>query len=130
MENKTNRAQKGLMILVICLAVGAIGYIGYLAYQDIQGQKEMKQKWTMDSQVDVQRMNDSTYHVNLGNGSSCFTIQKLQDSLSLAGVNLMMVGLCKDTLTIVNRGHQFTFAYYDFFEDSIPDRSKISFNLN
>lgn len=136
MENKTNRAQKGLMILVICLAVGALGYIGYSIYQDIQDHREFEKQWAIDNQVDIQRLNDSTYHVNLGNGSACFTVEKFQDSLSMTGVNLVMVILDRDTLTVMSTGasatwkHVYEFAYYDFFEDSIPDRSRISFNLN
>lgn len=130
MENENRRTGKGLIILIIGLAIGALGYVGYLTYQDIQDQKELKQKWAIDSQFDVQRLDDSTYHVNLGDGSSCFTIQKLQDSLSLTGVNLVMAEMCDSILSIKNRDHEFTFEYKIFFEDSIPDRSKMSFNLN
>ena len=86
MENENRRTGLGLIILIICLAIGAIGYVGYLTYQDIQDHREFLKQWAIDSQVDVQRLNDSTYHVNLGDGSACFTIEKFQDSLSMTGV--------------------------------------------
>lgn len=136
MENENRRTGLGLIILIICLAIGAIGYVGYLTYQDIQDHREFLKQWAIDSQVDVQRLNDSTYHVNLGDGSACFTIEKFQDSLSMTGVNLVMAILDRDTLTVMSTGssavwkHVYEFAYHDFFEDSIPDRSKVSFNLN
>lgn len=136
MENENKRTGKGLMILLICLAVGALGYVGYLTYQDIQDHIEFEKQWAIDSQVDVQRLNDSTYHVNLGDGSACFTIEKFQDSLSMTCVNLVMVILERDTLTVMSTvasakwKHVYEFAYHDFFEDSIPDSSKVSFNLN
>ena len=136
MENENRRTGKGLIILIIGLAIGAIVYVGYLTYQDIQDHREFEKQLAIDNQVDVQRLNDSTYHVNLGDGSACFTIEKFQDSLCLTGVNLVMAILDRDTLTVMSTGssatwkHVYKFAYYDFFEDSIPDRSKVSFNLN
>ena len=135
MENENKRTGKGLMILVICFAVGALGYVGYLTYQDIQDHREFEKQWAIDNHVDVQRLNDSTYHVNLGDGSACFTIEKFQDSLSMTGVNLGVVILDRDTLTVMSTGssavwkHVYKFAYYDFFEDSIPDRSKVDIKL-
>lgn len=83
MENENRRTGKGLIILIIGLAIGALGYVGYLTYQDIQDHREFEKQWAIDNQVDVQRLNDSTYHVNLGDGSACFTIEKFQDSLSM-----------------------------------------------
>lgn len=136
MENENKRTGKGLIILIIGLAIGAIGYVGYLTYQDIQDHREFEKQWAIDNQVDVQRLNDSTYHVNLGDGSACFTIEKFQDSLSLTGVNLVMAILDRDTLTVMSTApsstwkHVYEFAYYDFFDDTIPDRSKVDIKLN
>lgn len=136
MENENKRTGKELMILIICLAVGALGYVGCLTYQDIQDHREFEKQWAIDNQVDVQRLNNSTYHVNLGDGSACFTIEKFQDSLSMTGVNLIMVILDRDTLTVMSTGasavckHVYKFAYHDFFEDSIPGRSKVDIKLN
>lgn len=136
MENENKRTGLGLIILIICLTIGALGYLGYLMYQDVQDHREFEHQLEIDNQVEVQRLDDSTYHINLGDGSACFTIERFQDSLCFSSVNVVMAILEKDTLTVMSRGscakwnHIYQFAYHDFFEDSIPDRSKVSFNLN
>ena len=128
--------KKGLLILIIGLATAAIGYVGHLTYQDIRDQREFEKEWTVGNQVDIQRLSDSAYHINLGDGTSCLTIEKLQDSLAINSVNILMAILDKDTLTVMSSAKSATwkyvykFAYYDFFEDSIPEPDKISFNLN
>lgn len=136
MDKENRKTGKGIVILIIGLAIAAMAYVGYLAYQDIRDHKEFEKQWELDNKVDIQRINDSTYHVNLGDGSACFTIEKFQDSLSLTGVNLVMAILDRDTLTVMSTApsstwkHVYEFAYYDFFDDTIPDRSKVDIKLN
>jgi len=128
--------KKGILILIIGLVIAAIGYVGHLTYQDIRDQREFKKEWTVGNQVDIQRLSDSAYHINLGDGTSCLTIEKLQDSLAINSVNVHRVTMDNDTLTVMLSPksaiwkYVYKFAYYDFFEDSIPDTDKISFNLN
>lgn len=134
MENK--KTGYGLIILILSIAIAAIAYLGYLAFEDIHEQKEFEKEWETDCQVDIQRINDSTYHINLGNGSSCFTIEKSNDSLLLNTVNLVTVLIKYDTITVMSTAksakwnHVYKIAYHDFFDDTIPDRSKIKIKFN
>lgn len=136
MENENRRTGKGIVILIIGLAIAVMAYVGYLAYQDIRDHKEFEKQWELDNKVDIQRINDSAYHVNLGDGSSCFTVEKFGDSLSFSAVNVVMAIIEHDTITVMSSSkssvwkHVYQFGYYDFFDDTIPEPDKISFNLN
>lgn len=134
MENK--RTGYGLIILLIGIAIAAIAYLGYLSFEDIHELREFEKEWENDCQVDIQRINDSTYHINLGDGSACFTIEKSNDSLSFNSVNLVTSLIKDDTITVMSSAksakwnHVYKIAYHDLFDDTIPDRSKIKFKFN
>jgi len=136
MENEIKNSGKGFVIFIICLEIAALAYIGYTCYESNKEHKEFEKQWEADNHVDIHCINDSTYHINLGDGLSCFTMERFNDSLKISVVNMAHASIKNDTLTVVSTApssvwqHTYKFAYHDFFDGPIPDRSKISFNLN
>ena len=133
MEENRDSLSKGLLILII-IGIACVGFLAYLVIKDAIEQKKWAEQWKIESSTTVDRINDSTYHINLGDGSSCFTMEKINDSLSLSGVNIYMMAVDKDTITVIakqNSGsHIYEFAYKDFYEGNTPFNRKIGFNMN
>jgi hypothetical protein len=133
MEENRDSLSKGLLILII-IGIVCVGFLAYLGIKDVIEQKKWAEQWKIESSTTVDRINDSTYHINLGDGSSCFTMEKINDSLSLSGVNIYMMSVDKDTITVIakqNSGsHIYEFAYKDFYEGNTPFNRKIGFNMN
>ena len=133
MEENRDSLSKGLLILII-IGIACVGFLSYLGIKDVIEQKKWAEQWKIESSTTVDRLDDSTYHINLGDGSSCFTMEKINDSLSLCGVNLYMMVVDKDTITVMakqNSGsHIYEFAYKDFYEGNTPFNRKIGFNFN
>lgn len=133
MENETKNSGKGFVIFFICVAIAALAYIGYAWYESEKEHKEFEEQWETDNHVDIHCINDSTYHINLGDGSACFTMKRFNDSLKIEMVNVAIAMIKDDTITIVSTSnsavwrHSYRFAYHDFFDDPVPDRSKIKF---
>lgn len=133
MEENRDSLSKGLLILII-IGIVCVGFLAYLGIKDVIEQKKWAEQWKIESSTTVDRLDDSTYHINLGDGSSCFTMEKINDSLSLSGVNIYMMVVDKDTITVIakqNSGsHMYEFAYKDFYEGNTPFNRKIGFNFN
>lgn len=133
MENEIKNSGKGFVIFLICLGIAALTYIGYTWYESEKEYKEFEKQWETDNNVDIHCINDSTYHINLGDGSSCFTMKRFNDSLKIEMVNVAIVMIKDDTITIVSTSnsavwrHSYKFAYHDFFDDPVPDKSKVEF---
>lgn len=136
MENEIKNSGKGFVIFIICLGIAALAYVGYTWYKSEKEHREFEKQWEIDNNVDIHCINDSTYHINLGDGSACFTMKRFNDSLKIEMVNVAIAMIKDDTITIVSTSnsavwrHSYRFAYHDFFDDPVPDRSKISFNRN
>lgn len=133
MEEKRSSLSKGLAILIM-IGIALIGFLSYLGIKDIVEKRKWAEQWEVESSTAVDRINDSTYHINLGDGSACFTMEKINDSLSLSGVNICMMAVDKDTITVIakqNSGsHIYQFAYKDFYDGNTPFNRKIGFNMN
>ena len=133
MEEKRSSLSKGLAILIM-IGIALIGFLSYLGIKDIVEKRKWAEQWEVESSTAVDRINDSTYHINLGDGSSCFTMEKINDSLSLSGVNVYMMAVDKDTITVIAKqssgGHIYQFAYKDFYDGNTPFNRKIGFNMN
>ena len=133
MEENRDSLSKGLLILII-IGIACVGFLLYIAVKDSINENKWQKQLEQESAIAVDRINDSTYHINLGDGSSCFTMEKINDSLSLKGVNIYMVSFDKDTITIIakqNSGsHIYQFAYNDFYDGNTPFNRKIGFNMN
>lgn len=133
MEENRDALSKGLLILII-IGIACVGLLLYVAVKDTINENKWQEQWEQESNIAVDRINDSTYHINLGDGSSCFTMEKINDSLSLSGVNIYMMAVDKDTITVIakqNSGsHIYEFAYKDFYEGNTPFNRKIGFNMN
>ena len=133
MEENRDSLSKGLLILIL-IGIVCVGFLAYLGIKDVIEQKKLAEQWKIESSTTVDRINDSTYHINLGDGSACFTMEKINDSLSLSGVNIFMMTVDKDTITVIakqNSGsHIYEFAYKDFYEGNTPFNRKIGFNMN
>lgn len=133
MEENRDSLSKGLLILII-IGIACVGLLLYVAVKDTINENKWQEQMEQKSAIAVDRINDSTYHINLGDGSSCFTMEKINDSLSLSGVNIYMMAVDKDTITVIakqNSGsHIYEFAYKDFYEGNTPFNRKIGFNMN
>lgn len=133
MEENRDSLSKGLLILII-IGIACVGFLLYLVVKDSINENKWKEQWKQESSIAVDKINDSTYHINLGDGSSCFTMEKINDSLSLSGVNIYMMSIDKDTITVIakqNSGsHIYEFAYKDFYDGNTPFNRKIGFNMN
>lgn len=133
MEENRSSLSKGLFILII-IGIACVGFLAYLVIKDAIEQKKWAEQWKIESSTTVDRINDSTYHINLGDGSSCFTMEKINDSLSMSGVNIYMMSVDKDTITVIakqNSGsHIYQIAYKDFYDGNTPFNRKIGFNMN
>lgn len=133
MEENRSSLSKGLLILII-IGIACVGFLAYLVIKDAIEQKKWAEQWKIESSTTVDRINDSTYHINLGDGSSCFTMEKINDSLSMSGVNIYMMSVDKDTITVIakqNSGsHIYQIAYKDFYDGNTPFNRKIGFNFN
>lgn len=131
-ENRTSLSI-GLIVMIVIGIVCAV-IVGVVGVSDIIEQKKWADQWKIESSTTVDRLDDSTYHINLGDGSSCFTMEKINDSLYLSGVNLYMMVVDKDTITVIakqNSGsHIYQFAYKDFYDGNTPFNKKIGFNFN
>lgn len=132
MENETKGLSSGsimLIVILIALVIG-IGYIGTSIYQDV---KEYNEITEVAESTDIKKLNDSTYHVNLGDGACCFTIQKANDSLFLSGTNIRMASVTEDSI-YVKSNHKYpttySFSYHQFYDGERPDRSHILFDFN
>lgn len=133
MEENRDVLSKGLLILII-IGIACVGLLLYVAVKDTINENKWQEQWEQESNIAVDKINDSTYHINLGDGSSCFTMEKINDSLSMSGVNIYMMAVDKDTITVIakqNSGsHIYEFAYKDFYEGNTPFNRKIGFNMN
>ena len=91
-------------------------------------------KGVIDAQVDVNRIDDSTYHFNLGDGSSCFKLELANDTLTVYMVNVMLCHINNDTITVItmrNKAeHEYQFNYSHYFNGSVPEKSKVKFIHN
>ena len=81
MEENRSSLSKGLLILII-IGIACVGFLAYLVIKDAIEQKKWAEQWKIESSTTVDRLDDSTYHINLGDGSSCFTMEKINDSFS------------------------------------------------
>lgn len=133
MEENRDSLSKGLLILII-IGIACVGLLLYVAVKDTINENKWQKQLEQESAIAVDRINDSTYHINLGDGSACFTMEKINDSLSLSGVNIYMMAVDKDTITVIakqNSGsHIYEFAYKDFYNGNTPFNRKIGFNFN
>lgn len=133
MEENRNTLPKGFLILIL-IGIACMGFLVYHIVDDTMAEKKWMEQWKQESAIAVDRINDGTYHINLGDGSACFTMEKINDSLSLIGVNICMMAVDKDTITVIakqNSGsHIYQFAYKDFYEGNTPFNRKIGFNFN
>lgn len=133
MEENRSSLSKGLLILII-IGIACVGFLLYITAKDTIELNELKKQVNVESKTSIEKIDDSTYHINLGDGSSCFTMEKINDSLSLSGVNIYMMAVDKDTITVIakqNSGsHIYEFAYKDFYEGNTPFNRKIGFNMN
>lgn len=135
MENETKGLSSGnimLIVILIALVIG-IGYIGTNIYKDVKDYNEITEDLKVAENTDIKKLNDSTYHVNLGDGACCFTIQKANDSLFLSGTNILMASVTKDSI-YVKSNHKYpttySFSYHQFYGGERPDRSQILFDFN
>lgn len=87
MEENRDVLSKGLLILII-IGIACVGLLLYVAVKDTINENKWQEQWEQESNIAVDKINDSTYHINLGDGSSCFTMEKINDSLSMSGVNI------------------------------------------
>lgn len=133
MEENRSSLSKGLLILII-IGIACVGFLLYITAKDTIELNELKKQVNVESKTSIEKIDDSTYHINLGDGSSCFTMEKINDSLSLSGVNIYMMAVDKDTITVIakqNSGsHIYEFAYKDFYDCNTPFNRKIGFNMN
>lgn len=131
-ENKCSLS-KGLLILIL-IGIACVGFLIYITVKDTIELNELKKQVNVESKASIEKVDDSTYHINLGDGSSCFTMEKINDSLSLSGVNIYMVSINNDTITVIakqNSGSRiYQFAYKDFYDGNTPFNRKIGFNMN
>ena len=123
-----------MLVVLIAIGIAFVGWVVYMLAADIIKENKWKEQWEKESTTVIERIDKSTYHINLGDGSSCFTMEKIDDSLSLTGVNVYMMVVDRDSVTVAGKqksGHHiYKFAYNDFFEGDTPYNSKIGFNMN
>lgn len=116
------------------IGVVALGTVLYLAIQDSRERQELVEQAKIDAQVDVNRIDDSTYHFNLGDGSSCFKLELANDTLTVYMVNVMLCHINNDTITVItmrNKAeHEYQFNYSHYFNGSVPEKSKVKFIHN
>lgn len=116
------------------IGVVALGAVLYFAIQDSRERQAIAEQAKIDAQVDVNRINDSTYHFNLGDGSSCFTLELDNDTLTVDMVNVMLYHIDSDTITVItirNKAeHKYQFNYSHYFNGSLPEKSKVKFIHN
>lgn len=121
--------------IVVCIVILLI-VVGFVLFNsevvDPSMLPSLRQKQTeQKSPVKIDQINDSTYHVNLNNGNSCFTMEKIGDSLALTGVNILMVERrCEDTISVFVREAEggpveYKFAYSGFYSGPMPNNDKI-----
>lgn len=131
-ENRTSLSI-GLIVMIV-LGIACAIIVGAVGVSDILEQKKWAEQWEIESSTAVDRIDDSTYHINLGDGSSCFTMEKIGDSLSLSGVNVCAMFVNHDSITVIakqNSGHHaYRFAYNNFFEGPTPYSNKIGFLMH
>jgi len=133
MEENRCSLSKGLLVLIL-IGIACVGFLIYTTVKDTIELNELKKQMNVESKTSIEKIDDSTYHINLGDGSSCFTMEKINDSLSLSGVNIYMMAVDNDTITVrakQNRGsHIYQFAYKDFYDGNTTFNKKIGFNMN
>lgn len=133
MEENKDTLSKALLILII-IGIACIGFLLYLGVKEYINENRWQEQWKQESSMTVDRINDSTYHINLGDGSSCLKMEKINDSLYLSGVNIFMMTVDNDTITVIakqNSGrHIYQLAYKDFYDGNTSFNRKIGFNMN
>ena len=132
-NNGKSELSKGLFI-VILIGIALVGWLACMLGAEMINENKRENQWETESVTKIDRIDDNAYHVNLGDGSSCFTMEKIDDSLSLNGVNVYMFVVDKDSITVAGKQksgqHIYRFAYNDFFEGSAPYNNKIGFTMN
>ena len=132
MENESKLSK--LLVIIMILGVVALGAVLYFAIQDSRERQELVEQAKIDAHVDVNRIDDSTYHFNLGDGSSCFTLELANDTLTVDMVNVMLCHIDNDTITVItmrNKAeHEYQFNYSHYFNGSVPEKSKVKFIHN
>lgn len=133
MEENKDTLSKALLILII-IGIACIGFLLYLGVKEYINENRWQEQWKQESSMTVDRINDSTYHINLGDGSSCLKMEKINDSLYLSGVNIFMMTVDNDTITVIakqNSGRYiYQLAYKDFYDGNTSFNRKIGFNMN
>ena len=129
MENESKLSK--LLVVIMILGLFALGGVLYFAIQDSRERQALEEQAKIDAQVDVNRIDDSTYHFNLGDGSSCFTLGLSDDTLVVDMVNVMLCQINNDTITVITikngNEHVYTMKYSHYFKGEVPDRSRIKF---
>jgi hypothetical protein len=132
MENESKLSK--ILVIIMILGIAALGAVLYFAIQDSRERQELAEQAKIDAQVDVNRIDDSTYHFNLGDGGSCFTLGLANDTLTVDMVNVMLCHIDNDTITVITmrnkakHGYQFNYSHY--FKGSVPEKSKVKFIHN
>ena len=132
MENESKLSK--ILVIIMILGLVALGAVLYFAIQDSRERQELVEQAKIDAQVDVNRIDDSTYHFNLGDGSSCFKLELANDTLTVYMVNVMLCHINNDTITVItmrNKAeHEYQFNYSHYFNGSVPEKSKVKFIHN
>ncbi len=132
MENESKLSK--ILVIIMIIGVVALGAVLYFAIQDSRERQAIAEQAKIDAHVDVNRIDDSTYHFNLGDGSSCFTLELANDTLTVDMVNVMLCHIDNDTITVItmrNKAeHVYQFNYSHYFKGSVPEKSKVKFINN
>ena len=132
MENESKLSK--ILVIIMILGIAALGAVLYFAIQDSRELQAIEEQAKIDAQVDVNRIDDSTYHFNLGDGSSCFTLELANDTLTVDMVNVMLCHISNDTIAVItmkNKAeHEYLFKYSHYFKGSVPEKSKVKFIHN
>lgn len=125
---KEKKEKFNATILFVILGI-IIVVLGYLVFFDTNTEPIE----VVNHDVEIEMVNDSTYHINLEDGYACFTMEKINDSLSIDAVNVTMCTFHNDSISMMikkNFEHCYDFSYKDFFNEPLPYLNKIGVKLN
>jgi hypothetical protein len=129
-----NKGLHTLLIILIAIGIASLGFLSYYVINDYLDSEKIEAQWELEQDVAVDYIDDNTYHINLGDGTSCFLMEKIGDSMSFKGVNVSMVLMNNDTIMVAARQksgqHLYKFAFHDFYDDEMPNVDNVSFDFN
>ena len=133
MENKN--AHSIVLLILVIIGLGALGFIGTSIYKDVKEVNTYKQYFLNMSKTSVERINDSTYTIYLGDSTSYFTMQKSGDKLNVDAHELAIFHSDGDTISVIThktlKGKKYKdeflykFKYNDFYDGEMPYRDNI-----